>query len=131
MGEPCKILVADRNRHVRDLLRRELQEEGYSVQVARDGHEVWLMLNSASPPDLVILDPDIPYLEDLTKQAESRKGKPFVPLIIFSFLPEEEDRTIPGAVAVLEKKEDTQRLKDLVAEVIRQYYPAGKKASHP
>lgn len=122
MGEPWKILVADRNRHVRDLLRRELEAEGYAVETARDGREVRLKINPDSRPDLVILDLEIPYLEDLIELEQFRKGEPSLPLIIFSFLPED-DRPVPKAAAFLEKKEDVQRLKELVAEVIERYYP--------
>lgn len=123
MSEPCKILIADRNRHVRELLRRELIAEGYTVEVAKDGHEVWLMINRGNPPDLIILDLEIPYLEDLVEMADFRNHEPTVPLIIFSFLPEEDERALPKAAAFLEKKEDTDRLKEVVAEVIGKYYP--------
>jgi CheY-like chemotaxis protein len=123
VSEPCKILIADRNRHVRELLRRELMAEGYTVEVAKDGHEVWLMINGGNPPNLIILDLEIPYLEDLMRLAHFRDNEPSVPLIIFSFLPEEDDRTLPKAAAFLEKKEDTDHLKEVVAEVIGRYYP--------
>ncbi len=124
MGESYKILVADRNRHVRDLLRRELMAEGYAVEVAKDGHEVWLMINGDEPPNLLILDLEIPYLEDLVKMAQFREGEPSVPLIIFSFLPDEvENPAVPKAAAFLEKKEDVDRLKAVVAEVIGRFYP--------
>jgi DNA-binding response OmpR family regulator len=123
VGEACKILIADRNRHVRDLLRRELMAEGYSVEVAKDGHEVWLMINGGNPPDLVILDLEIPFLEDLVELAHLREGEPSVPLIIFSFFPDEDDRIVPKAAAFLEKKEDTNHLKEVVAEVIGRLYP--------
>ncbi len=128
VGEPWKILVADRNRNVRDLLRRELLAEGYSVEVAKDGHDLWLRLNSNAPPDLVILDLEIPFLEDLMTQGQVRNGEPPVPVIIYSYLPEEDDRRVPKAAAFLEKKEDTQRLKEMVAEVLRRYYPSGPTA---
>lgn len=123
VGESCKILIAERNRHVRELLRRELLAEGYTVEVAKDGHEVWLMINRGNPPSLIILDLEIPYLDDLVERAHFREGEPTVPLIIFSFLPEEDDRNLPRAAAFLEKKEDTDRLKEVVAEVIGRYYP--------
>jgi two-component system response regulator MprA len=116
-------LIADRNRHVRELLRRELMAEGYTVEVAKDGHEVWLMINSGNPPNLIILDLEIPYLDDLVEMAHFRDSEPSVPLIIFSFLPEEDDRALPKAAAFLEKKEDTDHLKEVVAEVIGKYYP--------
>jgi DNA-binding response OmpR family regulator len=98
--------------------------EGYSVEVAKDGHEVWLMINGDKPPNLLILDLEIPYLEDLVEMAQFREGEPSVPLIIFSFLPDEvEGRSVPRAAAFLEKKEDMDRLKAVVAEVIGRYYP--------
>lgn len=122
VGEPWKILVADRNRHVRDLLRRELEAEGYAVETAKDGREVRLRVNEDTPPDLIILDLEIPYLEDLVELEQFRKGELSLPMIIFSFLPED-DRPVPKAAAFLEKKEDVQRLKELVAEVIERYYP--------
>ena len=126
MGRPCKILVADRNRHVRELLRRELAAEGYQVQVARDGHEVGHLLNGAEPPDLVILDPEIPFLEELATLAHFQEQEPSVPLVVYAFAAEYAlPRAIPKVAAVLEKKEDTDRLKQVVAEVIHQYYPHG------
>lgn len=123
MGEAYRILIADRNRHVRDLLRRELMAEGYAAEAAKDGHEVWLMLNGGNPPDLVILDLEIPYLEDLVELARFREGEPSVPLIIFSFFPDEADRIVPKAAAFLEKKEDTNHLKEVVAQVLGRLYP--------
>lgn len=122
MAESYKILVADRNRHVRDLLRRELMAEGYAVSVAKDGHEVWLLINGDEPPHLLILDLEIPYLEELVELAHFREGEPPVPLIIFSFLPTEDERVVPRAAAFLEKKEDTNHLKEVVAEVIGKFY---------
>ena len=40
MVETVRILLTDRNRHVRELLRRELETEGYVVAVARDAQEI-------------------------------------------------------------------------------------------
>ena len=34
MNAPGKILIADRNRHVREFLQRELEAEGYQVTAA-------------------------------------------------------------------------------------------------
>lgn len=132
MGESYKILIADRNRHVRDLLRRELMAEGYDVSVAKDGRDAWVVLNGDDPPHLLILDLEIPYLEDLVEMAHFREGEPTLPLIIFSFLPEEtEDRAVPQAAAFLEKKEDTDRLKAVVAEVIGMFYPRRLAGQEP
>jgi two-component system, OmpR family, response regulator MprA len=131
VGEFVKILVADRNRNVRELLRRELRAEGYAVEVARDGREVWLSIKSDHPPHLLILDLEIPYLEDLLEKARFREDGISLPLIIFSFLPDEgETPSVPNAAAFLEKKADMDRLKAVVAEVIGKFYP-GPAAEKP
>ncbi len=122
MGKAWNILIADRNRHVRDLLRRELAAEGYTVQEARDGHEVWLRLTGPEPPDVLILDPDIPYLEDLVELAYFQEGVA-VPLIIYAFPGDQAADRLPRAAALLEKREDTDRLKEVVAEVLRHLGP--------
>ncbi len=124
MAGPWKILVADRNRHVRELLRRDLTAAGYQVQVAKNGLEVWTNLNSEEPPDLLIIDLEIPYLEELQESALFKEGEPPLPLIIYSF-----ERDYPPdfltsrAALFLEKMENTDRLKAAVGEVISKHYP--------
>ena len=46
MYDKFTILIADRNRHVREFLRRELMAEDYCVEVAKDGREVLLMITA-------------------------------------------------------------------------------------
>ena len=60
-----KILIADRNRHVREFLRRELLAEGYQVEEARDGREILGLLNGGTLPDLLILDLELPFVSEL------------------------------------------------------------------
>lgn len=115
---PWKILVADRNRHVRDLLRRELTAEGYEVAEAWDGHEVWQRLSGPDPPDMLILDPNLPYLEDLVEMAHFRDHPPAVPLILYMFREEEPDIPLPPATR-LEKREDPTSLKEVVAQILK------------
>ncbi len=129
MAEACKILIADRNRNVRDLLRRELSAEGYAVEVASDGREVLGRINGDDPPHLLILDLEIPYLDEPELWARLKQRQPPLPVVIHTFLPEyPTNLTLPVAVAFLEKKGDTDRLKAVVAEVIDKYYPNGVPA---
>lgn len=116
---PWKILVADRNRHVRDLLRRELRAEGYEVAEAWDGHEVWQRLTGPDPPDVLILDPDLPYLEDLVEMAQFQEHPPTVPLILYMFREEDPPVPLPQAAARLEKREDPRPLKEVVARILK------------
>ena len=108
----CKILIADRNRHVRDFLRRELSAEGYQVEVARDGREVLNRIDGEAPPHLLILDLEIPYLDEPEVWARLKDRQPPLPVVIHTFLPEyPTNLTLPIAAAFLEKKGDTDQLK--------------------
>ncbi|MBM4300481.1 MAG: response regulator [Deltaproteobacteria bacterium] len=129
VAKSCKILIADRNRHVRDFLRRELSAEGYQVEVARDGREVLERINGEDPPHLLILDLDIPYLEEPEVWAGLKDRKPSLPVVIHTFLPEyPTNLTLPIAATFLEKKGDTDLLKMVVAEVLEKHYPGGVPA---
>jgi DNA-binding NtrC family response regulator len=125
----CKILIADRNRNVRDLLRRELTAEGYEVEVARDAREVLGRINGEDPPHLLILDLEIPYLDEPEVWTRLKDRQPPLPVVIHTFLPEYPTHlTLPIAAAFLEKKGDTDQLKAMVAEVIGKHYPQGVPA---
>ena len=62
MSDDFTLLITDRNRHVRNFLRRELIAEGYQVEVAADGRDLLRKISLAGPPDLLILDLEIPPL---------------------------------------------------------------------
>jgi len=129
VAKSCKILIADRNRHVRDFLRRELSAEGYQVEVAKDGREVLGRIDGEDPPQLLILDLEIPYLDEPEVWARLKDRQPPLPVVIHTFLPEyPTNLTLPIAAAFLEKKGDTDQLKAVVAEVIDKHYPEGVPA---
>jgi len=129
VAQICKILIADRNRHVRDLLRRELTAEGYLVEVAKDGREVLDRIDGEAPPHLLILDLEIPYLEEPALWAGLKDRQPPLPVLIHTFSPEYPTHLAPPVVvAYLEKKGDTDQLKAVVAEVIGRCYPEGVPA---
>jgi len=50
-----RILVVEDSRKMADLIRRRLEEEGYAVDVARDGAE-GLWLGEENPYDVIVLD---------------------------------------------------------------------------
>jgi CheY-like chemotaxis protein len=125
----CKILIADRNRHVRDFLKRELTAEGYEVEVAADGREVLSRINDKDPPHLLILDLETPYLDEPDVWDILKKLQPPLPLIIHTLLPQyPTNLTLPMTAAFLEKRGDTDLLKAVVADVIDKFYPQGVPA---
>ncbi len=121
MDHVCKILLADRNRHVRKYLERELAGEGYQVVLAGEGQELLQLLACQDPPDLLILDPDIPsYLTapELIRLLHCRH--PAVPVVIHSFMPDADNYSeIPGVEVCLEKSEDVTLLKKVIADLIQ------------
>ena len=117
MNAPGKILIADRNRHVREFLQRELEAEGFQVEAARDGREVLARFNGQNPPDLLILDLELPYAAELKILETLQEQRPSLPVVIHSFPPESE-QNLPAAAAFLVKREDTNLLKEVVAELL-------------
>lgn len=118
------ILIADRNRHVRNFLRRELLKEGYRVEVATDGRDILRKMNIDGPPDLLILDLEIPYVGGLAILKRLRHRYPHLPVIIHTFPIEDANHpVVQSAAAYVEKVGNTDRLKRVVQRVLREYYP--------
>ena len=67
-----KILVVDDERPIADILRFNLEKEGYSVAVAYNGQEA-LDKAAAEKPDLIILDIMLPKVDGFTVCREIRK----------------------------------------------------------
>jgi len=57
---PRKVLVADDSEVQRGLLGKFLQRQGFEVVMAGDGDEAWEIMNSKTPPPIVILDWSMP-----------------------------------------------------------------------
>jgi DNA-binding response OmpR family regulator len=124
VGESFKILVTDRNRRVRELLQRELAAEGYQVVVARDSREVLTMIAGNEPPHLLLLDPEIPNFSELQILEQLQMLSPGLPVIIHTFLSDDFNHwKVLNSVVLLEKKEDIDLLKRVVAQVIDRNYP--------
>jgi CheY-like chemotaxis protein len=121
-----KILIADRNRHVRDFLRRELNAEGYRIEVAKDGREVLNHIQGHEPPDLLILDLEMPYVDELEVLAHLEERQPRLPVVIHSIQPDAAHHpALSLAAAFLEKKGDLDLLKAVVAEVLGKNFSRG------
>jgi DNA-binding response OmpR family regulator len=92
--------------------------------VARDGREVLSKIDGDGSPHLLILDLEIPYLDEQELWCRLNACRPPLPVVIHTFLPEYPTHlAVPQAAAFLEKKEDTDQLKAVVADVIRKVYP--------
>lgn len=127
-----KILVIDDDPHVRDLLVRVLEHEGYEVLVAANGVE-GLEVAKSTRPDLVITDIFMPEREGLTTIMDLKRIRPQMGVIAISggghfargdYLDVAVDM---GASAALPKPLDLDRLRATVAGLLA----SGPTPAHP
>ena len=84
-----KILVADDDRNIAELLRLYLEKEGYTTELAADGEEAVAKFN-ADTPDLVLLDIMMPKLDGWQVCREIRSYSK-VPIIMLTARSDEKD----------------------------------------
>lgn len=118
------ILIADRNRHIREFLQRELGAEGHRILLACDGRAVSKLIDAAAP-DLLIIDPDIPYVDELGTLLGPENHPPVLPVVVHTHLAEYVDHPGLRAAAALVEKDgsNVEVLKDVISDALRKYYP--------
>lgn len=84
-GRDFTLLVADRNPHVRDFLRREMMSEGFRVDVARSAEEVLKRVFQDESIDLIIIDPDLPDVPQEELLAKLADRIPGIPIVVHAF----------------------------------------------
>ena len=89
---PAKILVADDERNIIQLLRLYLRNEGYDVIAASDGEQA-LERFRAEAPDLVLLDLMMPKLNGFEVCTEIRKRSD-VPVIMLTARTDDVDKIV-------------------------------------
>ncbi|AFM25386.1 response regulator [Desulfomonile tiedjei] len=125
--KPFKILITDRNRYVRELLRREFRETGFRVQTAKNCSEVLSMVDANDPPDLLILDLEIPFGNGLQILERMQARVPPLPVVVHAFLAEYVNQpALRLAAALVEKRGDIHILKSAVVEALERIYPENR-----
>jgi two-component system OmpR family response regulator len=87
-----RILIADDEGHIREVIRVALKKAGMDVIEARDGKEA-LSRFAADRPDLIVLDIGMPEFDGLDVCREVRKTSD-VPILFLSARDEEIDRVL-------------------------------------
>jgi len=112
------ILVVDDEKHICELYKSELEDEGYRVTVATSGPEA-LSAVEQNPPDLIVLDiqmPGMDGIETLEKLLGRDKGIPVILNTAYSHY--REDFTTWGADAYVVKSSDTSKLKQEIKRLL-------------
>lgn len=129
MKKNVVILIADRNPHVREFLRREMMPEGYEIRLANSAREALKWVFGPEPLHLVIIDPDLPDADELEilKRLEGRI--PALPIIIHSFSPDyARTPEVPGTFVFVEKMgKSIERLKKMAEVLMQQADPSRSK----
>jgi DNA-binding response OmpR family regulator len=79
-----RILLADDSETILLLLRTRLEMEGHEVETAVDGQEVVDKVDSANPPDVLLLDAMMPRKSGIDALRELREAGVEVPALIVS-----------------------------------------------
>lgn len=114
------ILVADRNRRIRQFLMREFAAEGYRVLLAEDNNDLLRIIRQDDTLDLLILDDEM-IVQDESRIVEHLENRvPPLRLIVHSFSTEcVEESLAREAAALVEKKGNIGELKNAVDRVLQ------------
>ncbi len=120
-AEALEVLVVDDDPAIRDSLRRALESAGHAVAVASSGAEALARLEP-SPPEVVLLDINMPDLDGLEALGRIRESAPATSVIMVTG-----EATLANAVRAgqrgafdfIEKPPDLRHLLGVVAEAGR------------
>jgi DNA-binding response OmpR family regulator len=112
------LVIVDDDASIRESLFKVLTEAGYSVVAASDGKEAVALLKQ-SPPDLLLLDLDLPVLTGFDVLELARAQAPGMAVVVITGLSGEcEPGALFGADALLEKPPDVERLLAIIQALL-------------
>lgn len=128
----AKVLIADDDGHIREVVRYALEKAGYSVVEAKDGREA-LQACAVTQFDAVVLDIVMPEQDGLEvcRQLRSGKARSNVPILFLSSRDEELDKIIGlelGADDYVTKPFSPRELVSRVKALLRRANPAQEPA---
>jgi DNA-binding response OmpR family regulator len=115
------ILIIEDEQRVSDLIKRGLEEQGYTVELAYDG-ETGRKLALAKDFSLIIMDVILPKINGLDLCKELRTAKPGLPIIMLTALGTTDDKVEgfdAGANDYLVKPFDFRELQVRVRELLK------------
>ena len=101
--QPFHIMVTDINFRVRDLLKRELEKEGYHVSCIRGGIDVYHSICNSAAVDLIILDPELLHPYGHSIFTDILKNNPALQIILHTYHEFTRDVTTSRNIHIVEK----------------------------
>ncbi len=132
-----KVLIADDEAQIREILRIYFEKEGFDVVEAEDGKDAMAKVESEKP-DILLLDVMMPEMDGLQVCTEVRK-KYDIPIIMLTAKDEDDDRILgleTGADDYITKPFNTREVVARVKAVLRraggfQHLTEKTKISYP
>ena len=114
----AKLLIVDDDENICLLYEEEFVEDGYNVEIAKNGKECVEKLKSFSP-DLIILDIRMPQMDGIEALGKIIAKEKNIPVILNSaYSSYKDDFRSWGADAYIVKSSDLTELKDKVVEIL-------------
>ena len=118
------VILANRNRHVRELLAREFSREGFCVKSCGLGREAASL--AASGGDLLVVDSELPDMDPLSVIRQARRTRPVLPVAVHAHGAEEATVCLrEPLVFFVPKNEDPAVLVDAVRGMLKKQATAG------
>jgi two-component system response regulator (stage 0 sporulation protein F) len=114
-----RILIVDDEENIRFLYKEELEDEGFAVDLARNGEEALEKVDHFQP-DLITLDIKMPGLNGLEVLKRIREQKKNLPIILCSAYGEyKQDLTTWASDAYVVKCADLTELKETIRRLLK------------
>jgi len=116
-----RLLIAEDNPEIRELLRRTLSKEGYEVETANHGADALTLIESGQPYDLLISDVRMPEMDGEQLLQAARRSRPdFKVILVTSFGSPDDSRRLRdlGAIGFLLKPFKIPDLLDAIEKAL-------------
>ena len=123
MKQEVYILIADRNPHVREFIKREMMADGYRVRLAENGRQLLKWIYHNERLDLLIVDPDLPDIDVSSLLTKLQDRIPFLPVVVHTFLSDYSDHLdVLQSFPFVEKKGSSiEHLKKVVFDILQKF----------
>ena len=114
------VLIVDDDPDIRDAVGECLRYEGYDVHSAADGRDALNRLEFGLKPDVILLDLMMPKLNgfDVLQALQSRPDWKRIPVVVVSANRGYEADDLVGAVSILRKPVNVDRLIEAVQQAV-------------
>ncbi len=114
------ILVVEDDKNQCLLYRQELTEEGYKVEIARDGNEAVAMAK-LNPPDLIVMDINMAGMDGIEAMGKILGENNKIPVVINTAYSSYKDNFMAwSADAYVVKSSDLAELKKTIKEILEE-----------